>query len=163
MNLPLLVIDANVLIDFQSAGIELIGLLVRHIGPLQIPREVLGEVEGLDEETVVGLGATVVEASLEDGVEATAEQLGALSYPDAICLVLARKTGLTCITNDKALRARCSAAGVSLIWGLEAIIKIHKAGGMSRERALDYARRIQVDNPLHITEAIMGRFQGQLS
>lgn len=156
-------IDANVLIDFQSAGIELIGLVVRYLGPLHIPREVLGEVEGLDEDMITSFGATVVEATLEEGTEAAIHQHGALSYTDGICLVLAKNRGFTCITNDRALRTRCSAAGVNLIWSLEAIVRIHKAKGIDRETAKGYAERIQAENPHHITDAIIGRFLDQLS
>jgi len=164
LNSPLLVIDANVLIDYQSAGLEIIELMVRFVGPLHIPREVLAEVDGLDEETVQRMGAVIIETTTTELEEAEQEreQKPALSFPDAVCLVQARKRGCSCITNDRALRSRCTEADVNLIWGLEAVLLIHEAGGIAKDLALTYGERIQEANPFHITEEIMLRFRRRL-
>lgn len=157
-------IDANVLIDYQAAGLEIIELIVKFLGPLHIPMEVLGEVDGLDEETARSMGAILVETTNAQRDEAGNEQelKKALSYPDAICLVLARTTGWTCITNDKALRSRSKASNVKVIWGLETLALIYEAGGITKDQALAYGERIQAKNPFHITDEIMQRFQDRM-
>ena len=162
MTRPLLILDANVLIDFHQVGIELLGLFVVHLGPVFIPMEVLKEARALSLEACVSLGATIVEASFNDLTEASSESKARLSFEDTLCLVMARSNGWTCVTNDRALRKSCKDAGVPIKWELEAITEIHKAGGLTKEKALDYGLAIQACNAGYVTEEIMVRFRSSL-
>ena len=45
----LLVIDANVLVDYQAADLSILALVHRHVGTVHILTTMLAEVEGLDE------------------------------------------------------------------------------------------------------------------
>ena len=44
-----LLVDANVLVDYQSADLTILSLVSRHVGPVHIVSTVLAEVDGLDE------------------------------------------------------------------------------------------------------------------
>lgn len=46
----LLVVDANVLIDYAKADESVLALVVRHVGPVYVPRDVLDEVDQVDED-----------------------------------------------------------------------------------------------------------------
>jgi rRNA-processing protein FCF1 len=162
LNRPLLILDANVLIDFYQVGIELLGLFVTHLGPVFIPMEVLKEARGLSRDACVAMGATVVEASFKDLTEASSIGRPRLSFEDSLCLVMARSNGWTCVTNDRALRKSCTAAGVPIKWELEAIAEINGVGGLTKEKALEYGFAIQACNHGYLTKEIMARFQASL-
>ncbi len=162
MNRPLLILDANVLIDFHQVGHELLGLFVAHLGPVFIPMEILREARGLSLEACVAMGANVVEASFKDLTEASSEGKSRLSFEDTLCLVMAKSNGWTCVTNDRALRKGCRAAGVPIKWELEAIAEINGVGGLTKEKALEYGLAIQACNYGYVTEEIMVRFKSSL-
>lgn len=100
----LLVVDANVLIDYAEADESVLALVVRHIGPVFVPRDVLDEVDQFDEDTCTRLGLQIAEGSLEQLLEAGAGG-GGLSFQDWMCLILARDNGWVCVTNDGRLRS----------------------------------------------------------
>ncbi len=68
--------DANVLIDYTRTDPTVLTLVVRHLGPTHVPREVLGEVDQLDEEACDRLGLVVVEGTLEQILEAVPVAVG---------------------------------------------------------------------------------------
>lgn len=68
----LLLVDANVLIDYASADASVLALAARHIGPIYVPRDVLDEVEQLDEAECGRLGLVVLDGTME-----VAEAIGA--------------------------------------------------------------------------------------
>ena len=91
---------------------------------------VLEEVNELDEQRSVAFGLAVVEPTLEQLAEA-ARGVGALSFKDRICLVLARANGWTCITNDVALRQECRDVGIRVFWGLETLAYLVDCGALT--------------------------------
>jgi len=52
-----------VLIDYAKADPTVLTLVARHLGPVHVPRDVLGEVDQLDEEACDRLGLVVVEGT----------------------------------------------------------------------------------------------------
>ena len=88
----LLLVDANVLIDYANTDPTVLSLVARHLGPVHVPRDVLDEVRQLDEEACDRLGLLVVEGTLGQLLEAGAAG-GALSFADWMCLILARRRG----------------------------------------------------------------------
>jgi hypothetical protein len=109
----LLLVDANVLIDFALTDRTVLAVVVRHVGVAHVPRDVLAEVEQLDEAACAELGLVVVDGTLEQLTEAGAGT-GRLSFEDRVCLILARDNGWTCVSNDGRLRRECEAAGVAV-------------------------------------------------
>ena len=60
---------------------------------------------------------------------------GSTSFQDNICLLTAKRHGMTCITNDKSLRKACSENGVPIIWGLEPLLQLVRSGGLDHKSA----------------------------
>ena len=158
----LLVVDANVLIDYVAADETILSLATRFMGTIQVPRLILNEVDQLAETDCDRLGLRVVEASLEQLEEARQGSKG-LSFNDRICLILARDSGWTCVTNDRALRKACEKISVSVLWGLELMLDLVAGGHLALESALQVARAIQATNPRHITAEILDRFEQKAS
>lgn len=154
----LLVVDANVLIDYLSADLSILGLADRYFGKIHVPRAILDEVHQLSEADCDRLGLRLVEASVGQLLEA-GRGGGRLSFIDRLCLILARDGGWTCVTNDGALRKACGAASVSVLWGLELMTGLVAQGRLTPEAALKVARAIQVANPRHISGEILERFE----
>jgi predicted nucleic acid-binding protein len=152
----LLIIDANVLIDFLKADPSVLELASIHVGAVHVPRDLLREVEGLDAARCAELGLRVVEATLTQLAEAAAPQ-GRLSSADTLCLVLARDYGWRCVTNDKPLRKACETAGVEVCWGLELLLEVVRAGALQVDTAEEVARAIKASNR-HITEQVLTAF-----
>jgi len=157
----LLIIDANVLIDFALADVSILALVAKHLGEVQIPLYLLEEVEQLDESLCAQLGLKVVDPSLDLLSQAASAQ-GKLSFEDHVCLLLAKTNGLTCVTNDRALRKACVDEQVPTLWGLELMIGLVEGDHLTVEAAASVAHAISGLNPLHITAEIVARFEERI-
>ena len=93
----LFLVDANVLFDYANTYPTVLTLVARRLGPVHVPEVVLDEVEQLDEDACDRLALVVVEGTLEQILEAGD---GGLSFPDWMCLILARDEGWTCVTKE---------------------------------------------------------------
>jgi len=154
----LMIMDACVLIDFIKTDRVVLELFVKHIGPLYVINPVVDEVNEIeDENELVELGLIIIEPEIEDAY-AAASRSGPLSFEDWLCLLTAKRHGFICVTNDKNLRKLCRQEGVSLLWGLELLTKLHKAGGIPAKEAEAIAQDIRRSNPKHITEKIVLQF-----
>jgi hypothetical protein len=152
--------DACVLIDFVKAGRHVLELVVKHVGPLCVIGPVVDEVNDIDiddDDELVELGVAIIEPEIEDAF-AAAGQSGSTSFQDRLCLLAAKRHRLTCVTNDKSLRKLCKQEGVPLLWGLELLAELHKAGGIAGNEAAVIAKAIRQSNPKHITAGILSRF-----
>jgi len=151
--------DACVVIDFINADRNILKVLSDFIGSLYVVSPIIEEINGIDgEKELVELGFSVIEPETEDAYKA-GENSGPLSFQDWICLLTAKRRGFTCVTNDKKLREICNKEGVKTLWGLELIVKLYKAGGMTAECTLCVARKIHESNPKHISSKILERFE----
>lgn len=149
----LLLVDANVLIDFATTDRTVLSRVARHLGAIHVPRDVLAEVDQLDEAACTELGLVVIDGTIEQLAEAGAAR-GRLSFEDRVCLILARDHGWTCVTNDGALRRECAAAGIAVMWGLELMLELVAAGGMRADEAIAVAEAIGRANPRMKAEVV---------
>ena len=155
----LMIMDACVLIDFIKAERAVLELVVKYVGPLYVTSPVVEEIHEIDDENeLVNLGLIIIEPEIEDAYTAAGTVAGPLSFEDWLCLLTAKRNGFTCVTNDKNLRKFCKQEGVSLLWGLELVAELHKAGGLPGQEAEAFAQAIRQSNPKHITEGIVSRF-----
>ena len=154
----LLIVDANVLIDYANTDPGVLKLVTSHIAPIHIPSVVLDEVNQLTIEDCSDLGIIVIEEPLEVLVAAS-EKRGALSFEDHVCLLLAKEREWTCVTNDKPLHRSCSAEDVPVMWGLRLMIELVQEEQLSKEIALDIAQAIHQSNPKHIPAEIIEEFK----
>jgi predicted nucleic acid-binding protein len=158
-----MIMDACVLIDFLHADRTVLQLVAKHVGPVYVVSPVVEEVRDIDgQNELIELGVSVIEPELEDAF-AAANAIGAVSFQDRLCLLTAKRHGMTCVTNDRSLRRQCIHEGVPLLWGLELLLELHAAGGIPRRIAEDIAQAIHEANPRHITTAILRRFQARIS
>ncbi|EIC23602.1 hypothetical protein [Thiorhodovibrio frisius] len=157
----LLIIDANVLIDYAQTNRQILALAARHLGRLQVARVILDEVDQLTEADCHALGLSIVDEPV-DLLASAAERGGALSFEDHVCLLLAKQNSWTCVTNDKRLRAECEKEGVSTFWGLRLLIELVRARHLDAEAAAATAQAIHESNPRHITPQILKQLQRQL-
>jgi predicted nucleic acid-binding protein len=158
----LLIVDANVLIDYLQADEHILVLAGRHLGTLHVVREVVDEVEGLDDDRCAELGLFIVEATTEQLLEAGRRSTPGLSFEDTLCLILARENRWTCVTNDRALRGACAASEVQVLWGLQLMAELVAAGGVSAKAAVAAAEAIHLTNPAHISKALVAEFSKKL-
>ena len=149
------------LIDYVKTERSILGLAARHIGEVYVLSTVLKEVEGLDEDGCRHLGLRVIEPELSQLV-AAAQKRGSLSTADHLCLILARKEGWGCVTNDRPLRSACGKEGILVFWGLELMQELVRICQLDPKDAIVIANAIHAENPLHITKAIVERFVGKL-
>lgn len=152
-----LISDADVLIDYAGADMEVLEIIATSLWQLHVAMPILREVRALSVERAMQIGIIICEPTLEEITEAAARG-GSLSEPDRLCLVIARKRGWPCLTNDLLLRQSCRKAGVRLVWGLEAMVLLYKAGRLSRAKAVRTAEAIHKTNPHHIHQVILDRF-----
>jgi rRNA-processing protein FCF1 len=152
-----MILDACVLIDFISADRSVLELLVNYVGKLYVASPVVDEINEIKNESeLTALGIVVVEPEIEDAYSA-ANITGATSFQDRLFFFTAKRHGLACVTNDKNLRKLCEKEGVTILWGLELLAKLHKTGGIPGKQAIMIAQQIRAKNPKHITEKIVTR------
>ena len=153
----LLLVDADVLIDYALADVSILGLAARHVGSVHVVRSVLEEVTQLAAGDCDRLGVRVVEPSLDQLLEAGAAR-GRLSFNDRLSLIVARDAAWTCVTNDRALRRACGEHQVPVWWGLELMLALVRVRELEGEVALAVAQAIHASNPRHISAEILERF-----
>lgn len=157
----LLLVDANVLIDFLSVDESVLTLAVHHLGPVFIPRDVFEEVEQLCDTTCARLELTVVDGSLAQIAEAGTTR-GGLSFADRMCLILSRDHGWTCVSNDGRLRRACDEAGVAVKWGLQLLLELVDARALTGDVAVALAEDI-VSLNRWISPTVLDAFRAEIA
>ena len=153
--------DANVLIDYRDSDLSILALVVQHLAPVHVVREVVDEVDDLSLARCRELGLTVFEVEPEVLLQ-LATLSRRLSRNDRLSLQVCRENDWICLTNDRLLRRICGEYSVRAKWGLELMLDLVSAGGLSASRALETARCIHANNPHHISTVVIGRFASGL-
>lgn len=149
----LLLLDANVLIDFVTTDGQVLAKVVEHLGAVHVPRDVLAEVEQLDEVACAALGLVIVDGTVEQLTEAGSAR-GRLSFEDRVCLIIARDNGWTCVTNDGRLRRECEAVNVPVLWGFQLMIELVRRGALTADEAVAVAEAVGRANPRLTPEVV---------
>lgn len=156
LKIEILIVDANVLIDFCKTDRSILTLVSRHVAAVNVAEPVLDEVKELDRSRAEELGLRVISPDFQHFSEAARlSQRSPLQFQDWLCLLLAEAHGWTCVTNDKRLRTECEGRGVELLWGLELLLRLVEAGALPADAAIDVARTVHSINkrlPLKIVE-----------
>ena len=155
------VVDANVLIDFESADLAILGVFAKKVGPVFVPNAVIENVSAVSLGDCDRIGLRLIQPNLDQLIEA-GENRGRLAFDDWLCLILARDHAYQCISNDKALRAECINCGVSVMWGLEPMLILAAQGELSCDEAESVAWKIHESNPVFVTESIISAFMNKL-
>ena len=154
----LLILDANVLIDYCEADRHLLRLISIHLAPISLPITILSEVDGLSREDCAELGLELVDPPLAQLTAVAQRRGGGLSLNDRLCLVLAKERQGACVTNDGRLRAECRTENVPVIWGPEPLVQLVRDGPLTPERAVRAVSQMQRANPRYITVGIVEGF-----
>ena len=153
MKPPLFIVDACVLIDFTKTDPTLLKLIVAHVGLIHVPSPVLAEVKQLDQSTAASLGLRIVDPDLETAMQAASR----------LCLMMAKASGWTCVSNDGYLRRACEIDGVPTLWGLELLLGLVAAGGLPRNHAEEAGWAIHRSNPKFVTKKVLQTFMQKLA
>ena len=153
-NSPMMILDANILIDFCKCDKTIVKLICHYIGQIYLATPVLYEINEIDEDDCREMGIILVEPELELAILAAGEK-GPLSFQDKLCFLMAKQNGWTCVTNDKPLRRRCENELVPLFWGIELICILVESGGLPLEQASELILEIKKLNPKYITDIIV--------
>ena len=153
--------DANVLIDYRDSDLAILALVVQHLAPVHVLRDVVDEVNDLSLAQCGELGLRVIEVGPETLLQ-LAELPRRLSHYDRLSLHVCRENDWICLTNDRLLRRICGEHDVRTRWGLEIMLDLVSAGALSASRALGAAERIHASNPHHISRGILERFSSRL-
>lgn len=155
----LLLADADVLIDYAEADLEILALVSRYVGRVKVVDIVLDEeVRQISRADCGRLELEVIETEAEQVLRAQ-ENRSSLSLKDCLCLVVARELGYELISNDRALRRRCEEEGIAVSWGLALMLDLLQGKHLSLKRALITARAIHVNNPHHINRNVLSAFE----
>ncbi len=137
---------------FNEADEDILHELTVYWTKVYIPTRVLYEVKELSPERAEALGLHIIETPIDLVAS------GGLSGPDCACLHFVIAEGWTCITNDKLLRRACIREGGTVVWGLEMLLILVKAGQITKARAGGVAEKVSVLNP-EITHSILDTFR----
>lgn len=149
-----LILDANILIDFCQSDKTIIKLICDYVGQVYLATPILAEINDINENDCIELGIILIEPDLEE-IMLAAGKKGPLSFQDNLCLLIAKRLGWTCVTNDQPLRRMCEIEGVPLFWGIELICILVESGGLLAGQAGGIILEIQKNNPMYITDNIV--------
>lgn len=152
-----LLMDANVLIDYQNSDLSILGLVNKHVGRVHALTTIVKEVDGLEIVDCERLGLSIIEPELNQLKQAALKR-GQLSFPDHLCLLVALESDFVCVTNDKSLRRACTEEGASILWGLEIMIALVRENALPAVDAIQTAENIHLSNPFHIPRKLVDRF-----
>jgi len=152
-----LLMDANVLIDYQKSDLSVLRLVNKHVGEVHVLTTIVEEVDGLDVVDCERLGLKAIEPKLNQLTQAAMKR-GQLSFPVHLSLLVALESGLVCVANDKPLRRACAKEGVSILWGLEIMTALVRTNAMRADDAIQTAEKIHLSNPLHIPRKLVDRY-----
>lgn len=156
-----LLLDADVVIDFQRSDLGVLGLAARCFGSVAVLLPVLEEIDGLTAEVCAHHGIEVIEPTEEQSARAD-EEPSRISVTDRLCFVVAREERWICVTNDRRLGNLCRRHRVPTMYGLRLMIELVAAGALPRPRAEEVARQIQAQNWLRINDRILAEFRAHL-
>ena len=157
MDKATLLLDANVLIDFEQ-NLAILRHVSENIGQVAVLREVLGEVDELTDADCESMGVEIIPVETELLLQA-AESIAGLSFQDRLCLLVCKGNGWTCVTNDRALQKQCQAHGVTTMFGLQLMIDLVEVGAISSTFAMNIALETQKSSPQHINDKVISRFR----
>jgi rRNA-processing protein FCF1 len=143
VTLEILIVDANVLIDFCRTERSVLELVTRHLCTMHVADQVLAEVKQLDRAGAEELGLNVVTVEFPMLQRAAAASVRSpLRFQDWLCLLLAEERAWTCVTNDKRLRTECTTRGIDVLWGLQLLIQLVESGALADAEAIRIAEAI---------------------
>jgi len=158
---PGFVLDASVLIDYAVTDLSVLELVARHVAPVHVPTPLLQETQQVSRRDCEHLGIIVSEPTLEQLLSAGQQRGGPLSFQDRMCVIASKAGGLTCVTNDRALRRACVAENIDVVWGLELIVELVERQQLTASEAIQTARAIAGKNRF-ITSAVISRFTARV-
>lgn len=153
-----LLLDANIIIDYQKSDMTPLILLNRYVGRVHLLPEIVSEVRGLSTADCERYGFVVVEATPKQKITAKINKSIRLSFQDHLCCLVAASSNFVCVTNDKGLLKECRKNKVTTLRGLRLMEIIVSKGGMSGCKVVAIAKQIQETNP-HITPEIFEKFK----
>jgi hypothetical protein len=152
-----LLMDANVLIDYQKSDFSVLQLVNKHVAEVHVLTTILEEIDGLDIVDCERIGLKAIEPELHQ-LRRAASKRGQLSFHDHLCLIVASDASFVCVTNDKLLRSACTGECIDVLWGLEIMTALVRADVMPAVDAIQVAEKIHHRNPLHIPRKLVDRF-----
>lgn len=160
---PVLLVDADVFIDYRDSDLEVLKLIGQHVGRMAVLAPVLDAVHGVTRADCRSLSVSVVEVATSRLLRAGSVDMDvSLSFNERLCFVTCREEGWTCVTNDPALRRLCERRGVPARVGLGLLVDVVAAGAVAPQRATAIAHKMQESNPLHVNERVITRFKNEL-
>ena len=162
MNDVTLLVDANVLIDYQNSDMSVFQQVSKSIGRVVVLDDVLEEVDGMTDLDCKRWGIEVITADMESLLRA-GERIAGLSFRDMLCLLTCKIHGYVCVTNDRVLQNKCKAHGVTTMFGLQLMIDLVEIGALGSDDATAIALKMQESSPQHINDQVIARFRQDLS
>lgn len=81
-----------------------------------------------------------------DALSWAAEKRGRLSFADRLAIAVSKEYNYTCVSNDTQLRLECERQDVTVMWGLELLVQLVHARGITATKAETIARAICASN-----------------
>lgn len=157
-----LLLDANILIDFSKTDATVLAHLSRFLGPVAVLATTVREVHQLKPEDYARFGIPVEKLSSDEYAAAVDSARHLRSRKDDLCLSVCRSRAWVLATNDRILRRRCEHAGVFTIRGLELLLALVEKDALSRSGAEAVAWRLHDDSPGHYHEELLAWFLAEL-
>ena len=152
-----LLLDANVLIDFQDSDFSVLRDVKENVAEIFVLRYIFEkEIPDLTEQICNKVGLVIIQPK-KSVIEESEIKIGQLSTGDRLNLFTALDSEFSLVTNDKKLRKVCEERNGKVIWGLQLLVILVENSEYSIDDAISIGKKIG-ENNARITDKDVGEF-----
>ena len=152
-----LLLDANVLIDFQDSDFSVLRDVKENVAEIFVLRYIFEkEIPDLTEQICNKVGLVIIQPK-KSVIEESEIKIGQLSTGDRLNLFTALDSEFSLVTNDKKLRKVCEERKGKVIWGLQLLVILVENSEYSIDDAISIGEKIG-ENNVRITDKDVGEF-----
>jgi hypothetical protein len=152
--------DPSVLIYYRDICLWALTLFSLRVSPIYAVRQVLSLAK-IRADHCAELAIRIIDPDTSALLEAGKLSFY-LGFEESLCCLACRTFHYTCVTNDYVLARCCTAAGITVVGGLELLGCLVRVGSLPPVKASAAAHAMRTSNPGHITSDALSAFDGRL-
>lgn len=136
--------DTCVVSDFIRTNANRLSEIRSHGCNVYILSEIRDELlKEFDFPTIEELALSIVDAEYNEYQDALLIESKALSIQDKLCISVAKKREMVCITKDFRMKKECESQNIQVLWSLQFLLKLCSNGIIDTTTARQWGREMQ--------------------
>jgi predicted nucleic acid-binding protein len=153
-----ILLDSCILIDYLNINPEIFKLINNNIASLYILNIVAKEVKNNNFIELVENNIIKIILPDADILKEALNYSDKVSFQDRSSMLTAERYSYAFVTNDKRLRKLCVQKEIKIFWGFDLLKILIEAKLITKQHAVEIAKKIQMNNRNFITKDIINKF-----